>query len=356
MRHLLFLPWHILQLATTAKNFRDSPVIGNARLNYWGLHVWRVMLASLIMRVRQTQLRGMLPRSLSQRWHRDGFIAIPDFLDAQTLGQVREDVAGLSAPAWQCQQGDTLTQRVLLSDAAIGHQQTLRGLVRDRRLQHALRYASGQDQAPLLYLQRICNHALAGPGDPQKNLHVDTFHPTMKAWLFLDDVADDQGAFTYVPGSHLLTRRMSHWLRWRSMRASDESDRYSAKGSWRISDWERRWLGLPPPRTLAVRAGTLVIANTLGMHRRGDCARPHDRLELWAYARSNPFNPSAGSGWDGLQPLIHRGIEAVLQRRQRAAVRKGKNAAWTRADLKGISVRTASDPQRNEETTSLAPS
>src|ERR1700694_3362140 len=47
--------------------------------------------------------------------------------------------------------------------------------------------------------------ALPGPPDPQTALHADTFHPTVKAWLFLTDVAADAGPFTYVPGSHRLT-------------------------------------------------------------------------------------------------------------------------------------------------------
>ena len=53
---------------------------------------------------------------------------------------------------------------------------------------------------------RAClRHACDGPPDPQTALHADTFHPTVKAWLFLTDVAADAGPFTYVPGSHRLT-------------------------------------------------------------------------------------------------------------------------------------------------------
>ena len=42
--------------------------------------------------------------------------------------------------------------------------------------------------------------AVDGLSDPQTDLHTDTFHPTVKAWLFLTDVAPETMPFVYVPG------------------------------------------------------------------------------------------------------------------------------------------------------------
>lgn len=36
---------------------------------------------------------------------------------------------------------------------------------------------------------------LVSAPDPQNDLHMDTFHPTVKAWLWLDDVDEDMGPF-----------------------------------------------------------------------------------------------------------------------------------------------------------------
>jgi len=36
-----------------------------------------------------------------------------------------------------------------------------------------------------VWIQSILRHAHDGPLDPQTALHADTFHPTVKAWLFL---------------------------------------------------------------------------------------------------------------------------------------------------------------------------
>src|ERR1700726_1013593 len=59
--------------------------------------------------------------------------------------------------------------------------------------------------APMVYVQTVLSHAVEGPADPQRDLHTDTFHPTVKAWLFLTDVTQDAMPFVYVPGPRRLT-------------------------------------------------------------------------------------------------------------------------------------------------------
>ena len=65
----------------------------------------------------------------------------------------------------------------------------------------------------------------------------------------------------------------------------------------RITPREIARLGLPPPRVLAAPANTLIVADTVGFHARGVSARPTVRVEIWGYARRNPFLP-----WTGLDP------------------------------------------------------
>src|SRR3546814_11353522 len=55
------------------------------------------------------------------------------------------------------------------------------------------------------------------PDDSQTALHSDTYHPTMKAWFFLHDVANDEGPFQYVPGSHRLTPQRIAWEKRKSL-------------------------------------------------------------------------------------------------------------------------------------------
>ena len=92
-------------------------------------------------------------------------------------------------------------------------------------------------------------HAPTAP--PPARCSGCTRHPSLKAWLFLTDVSDDQGPLTYVPGSHLLTPKRLAWEQQRSV-AISESDRLSQRGSLRILPEELPALDLPPPHRFAV--------------------------------------------------------------------------------------------------------
>lgn len=62
-------------------------------------------------------------------------------------------------------------------------------------------------------------------------------------------------------------------------------------------------MGLGEPEALAVPGNTLVVADTLGFHARGASVRAVERVEIWSYARRNPFIP-----WLGGDPLSIKGI------------------------------------------------
>ncbi len=112
-----------------------------------------------------------------------------------------------------------------------------------------IRYAGSRDAEPVVWIQSILRHACDGPSDPQTALHADTFHPTVKAWLFLTDVADDGGPFTYVPGSHRLTPQRLAWEQRMSLAAAPHSpDAENRQGSFRIDpdELEPRWASPEP--------------------------------------------------------------------------------------------------------------
>jgi len=177
-----------------------------------------------------------------------------------------------------------------------------------------IRYVGSRDAEPVVWIQSILRHACEGPPDPQTALHADTFHPAVKAWLFLTDVAADSGPFTYVPGSHRLTPERLAWERRMSLVARHSPDADTREGSFRIDLAELAALGLPEPRVFAVPANTLVVADTFGFHARGPSAGRSLRVEVWAYGRRSPFVP-----WAGLDPWT----AAALARRSLAGWRLG---------------------------------
>jgi hypothetical protein len=338
VRYLL-LPWWIAQLPTGAKAFCDNPVIGSPTLNRWGLHVARVRLAAKFARSRRRRLRHLIADADRLAFERDGFILKRDFLPPDAFIELRRQVLDYRGPAREMTQGDTITRRIALDPQALRAMPAAAAVIALPQWRGFNRFVGSFASEPIAYIQTILSHVRDGDPDPQTMLHADTFHPTVKAWLFLTDVAEDEGPFVYVPGSHRMTPARLAWERARSVQASRGLDRLSSRGSLRIGEEELPTLGLPPPRVFAVPANTLVVADTSGFHARGPSARPSMRIEIWSYGRRNPFLP-----WTGLDPLSLPGIaerRAPLAWAVRDRLRRLLGQPWTDAGTK-----TAGAPAR----------
>src|SRR5438067_5306014 len=198
-------PFWTLALATGAKSFRDNRVIGSPVLNRLGLHKRRAKLAHGLAWRRRKRLEHLVSAEDRAAFMRDGFVMKRDYLDPIEFARLRDGVLSFEAPAREMVQGDTITRRIALDGDALGHLPTVRALFNRPDWRGLMRYVGSFDQEPLYYIQTILSHVREGAPDPQTNLHADTFHPSVKAWLFLTDVASDEGPFVFVPGSHLMT-------------------------------------------------------------------------------------------------------------------------------------------------------
>jgi len=298
----LMAPFWIAQLATGAKSFRDNPLIGSSRLNARGLHAARVRLSHHMAWARRARLASLVDPDDRAAFDRDGYVEIRNFLPVDVFEQLQAGALSYRGPAREMVQGDTVTRRIALDPAALAAIPEARRLIADRRWRSLNRYVGSFDSEPLTYIQTILARHRDGPPDPQTHFHADTFHPTVKSWLFLTDVTEEDGPLAYVPGSHRLTPARIAWERAMSLRAAG-ADRLSSRGSFRISTAELPDLGLPAPRHFAVPANTLVVADTFGFHARVQAAAPSIRIEIWAYGRRSPFLP-----WTGLDPLSRPGL------------------------------------------------
>jgi hypothetical protein len=288
------------QLLTGQKSFEKNPLIGSNWLNERGLHVARVRLAHRIAAARRRRLGSLVTAADRQDFARDGFVMRRDFLPAvefaELVGQVKAYRGGLR----EIVEGDTVLRKIALGPATLAALPALQHLLRSPQWRGLIRYVGSRDAEPVVWIQAILRHACDGPPDPQTALHADTFHPTVKAWLFLTDVAEDAGPFTYVPGSHRLTPERFAWERRMSLAARASPNRENRAGSFRITPEELAAMGLPPPRVFAVPANTLVVADTFGFHARGPSAGRSLRAEIWAYGRRSPFVPwAAFDPWSG---------------------------------------------------------
>jgi hypothetical protein len=307
--------------------------MGSRIANRLCLHVIRVILAHAITQVRWWLLAGLLPGEERQRFHRDGFLVVENFLPEDQFLVFEQEIRGYKGKAWEMVQGDTLTQQILLDYRTLKDFPVTAQVLESKRYLRLLSYTGSTFARPRMFIQRIVNGYAGSRSDPQKTYHADTFHPTMKAWLFLDDVAQDRGAFTYIPGSHRLTWRRLRWEYRQGLAARDSDNSHVRAGSFRFYPEDLAELGFSGIEPAAVRKNTLVLANTFGIHRRGPARGKVQRLELWAMSRKNPFFPWPGLGtywYSRLEARVKRHLVAVGEAR---AAAKGKRATWTTVDV-----------------------
>lgn len=321
-------PVYFAQIFTGAKSFSANPVIGNHVLNVLGLHVFRTVLAAAVSRFRFACLSSFASKQQRQAFHRDGYVLIENFLPEERFNGLNAEIRGLQGAVRECIQGDTLTHRVLLTDRVLSRLPACKTLLSDSRFSKLLRYAASRNSSPIYYVQSIKSNVIDGDEDPQRTLHSDTFHSTMKAWLFLDDVSDHNGPFTYVAGSQRLSFKRLKWEYQNSVAGSSLENSYAARGSLRVTDDDLETMGLNKPTVFKVPANTLVVANTNGFHRRGAATRASNRLEIWAYSRTNPFNPWPGLNLSWYTKLSHVVIEKYLRHQDNIAAAQGRRASW----------------------------
>ena len=290
----LLAPLRALAVLTGAKSFRDNPVIGSPALNRRGLHLARKRLAHRLAAHRRRRLGAGLDPAEIALFLRDGYLAIPDFLDAATFERMRAELLGHRTAAREFVDGYTLTRLIPLDGVTLPQLPATAGALDSARYRGLHDFIGSFRLDPHLFVQTVFSGVRDAPPDVQSHFHTDTFHPTVKSWLFLTDVAGDGAAFTYVPGSHRPNRRHLAWERRISVGAADAGDRLTAEGSLRIDAAALARLGYAAPRKLAVRANTLVIADTGGFHRRGLSGGAACRIAIWAYGRGSPFRWWAG--------------------------------------------------------------
>ena len=320
-------PVHWLAVLSGAKDFSRNPVLGSRMFNRWGLHAARKRLAKWCCQVRRLWLKRGLPPDELRRFDEQGYLEIAGFLPAGALHSVLDELCAARLHFVELTQPPTLTRRVYLDrQTCQALLPTLASVIEDRRLRRWMQYAAGYSGVPLIALQCIHAQAQTDGHDPQGDWHCDTFHSTSKAWLFLHDVAPDDGPLGYMAGSHLQNKARMAWEQQQSEAAASHPNVLHARGSFRADEGELQAMGYARRFTAAVPRNTLVVADTSGFHRRTPSLGCSVRVEVYLSLRRNPFlaglYPSALS-----LPVIRRRWGQLAYGLHQLQVRMG-TAAW----------------------------
>ena len=329
-------PLHLAQIATGAKSFEKNPILGSRRLNERGLHVARVRAAMRLADMRRRRLARALATTVTaesrEAYARDGFVVIENFLDADTFAAATRELEG-DFDRYDMLQGAAVTRRAMIDDGDLADRPALLAARRDPRMRDLVRYVASHSGQPLFTLQIVMGLPAETPdgADPQTMLHSDTFQPTAKSWLFLRDVGEDDGPFSYVPGSHRMTPERYAWEDAIARNAAAIENKYAARGSLRIAAGDLPSLGYGQPRPMVVKANTLVVADTHGFHARTASPKRTTRMEIYGSLRRNPFLPFTGghvAAFPGLPGRTNRLVIDGLAAMERMGL---KGSPWVPA-------------------------
>jgi len=198
LKDILLSPWYAMQILTGAKSFSGNPVIGSEALNRRGLHVWPVTAAARMAAFRRRRLEPLGAPARRLAFGEHGHIARPAPRPPAQVRQPVAEIEGLRVPAREMYEGNAVTRRTPLTPEVVARLPAVKAFLESPEWTNLIRYVGGFDVEPVISVQTI--FADASPEekgkDPQTNLHMDTFHSTVKAWFFLHDVPPDEGPFT----------------------------------------------------------------------------------------------------------------------------------------------------------------
>ena len=272
-------------------------------------------MAARMTNFRRKRLQRHVRPEWREAFERDGFVVVENAMDPAAFQSVRAALLEGNWPVRDMTQGDTITRRAAVDPELLRSLPDLQSFLGSAWLRSLTRYVASFAVEPLYYVQSILKHGDGVP-DPQVHAHADTFHSSMKAWLFLDDVVPGDGAFSYVRGSHRLTPERLEWEHEVATSISSR-DRLTQRGSFRASETDLMRMGYTLPEELAVKANTLIVADTFGFHARGPSGPELSRVEIWAFSRRNPFIPWLGGDIFSLPFLAPRRVGWLWQLRDR---------------------------------------
>ncbi len=240
-----------------------------SELNKFGLHVYRILLSH---RIRNKKTPSTM---LAQQFREQGYIRIDDYFSDKEFNDIYDKFQLVKS---KFPEGKFVN---LETSAFFAKHQILLNLLLD---------CAGVNR----FMNGVKNNFLMGEfwyhkhfkDDPQCRFHSDTFQPTLKSFIYLEDVTDAEGPFTFVPYSSIIDKKRMIWDYENSLMSEEGANhklwqkRIQANGkpgSFRVCEnsslkeeqREVKNLGYGQIKSFTAPKNTMIIVNTFGFHKRG---------------------------------------------------------------------------------------
>lgn len=297
-------PKILRDLLKPPERFAGGPLLN--RLGYHALRVGFFMLAYALRR--PIVPKDERARRAADTLIRDGIVVLPDFFPRETFEAIRRETDAFALDVFNERAPRILRSAFVAEGRASASASLETHLAKNAFIEEVVSAALRKrvDIVPTVQVERswFAQEDLGAEStDKADNLHFDVSYPTIKCFLYLSDTDARNAAFSYVRGSHRMT-----WPRLRMEHAMgldfwtwDAARRATITPEVPGAFLEESGLKL---ESVDGKAGTLIIVNTMGFHRRGDYQETRPRELIIVNYRA----------MDGLKRSL-RGLAQVLRRR-----------------------------------------
>ena len=246
--------------------YSNQKFVHSPELNEMGLHIYRILLSR---RIYENRL-PLASNPYVQFFHENGYLVIEDFLSKETIDYLSEDVDSMRK--------DNVRKRHIDFSQLQSMNPDLLDFIK-KCVNVPYLSPDAPEGEPRTEIWNHQHHQR----DPQYKFHTDTFQPTFKFWIYIEDITMEQGPLNVIPRSHIPTESRLEWDYENSILSpADKLWRHRVQsngvpGSFRIyengtvedEEKEIKKLGYDNLVMCEGKKNTLVAANTYAFHKRG---------------------------------------------------------------------------------------
>jgi len=260
---------------------------GSVIENRLGLQVFRTVGKHLSRELRSNQATEQIARYVDTI-KRDGVLAIPEFLAPAQFAEVLKEVEGLQDRlSFKPFRGTVEGKLSIASIELNGNPEKFPAIHQHLQknplilaLASAVIKRKQKSLPPVTINIYKCDDPNAPDNDIENVLHADLHAPTVKAFFYVNDIDESNGAFVYAKGSHRFSiNRLRHEYdlsiraaKLKKNGSSFPSELVAVRGTSRRPTISPRFRQLMQIQETAIcgKANTLVMTNNMGFHRRGE--------------------------------------------------------------------------------------
>jgi ectoine hydroxylase-related dioxygenase (phytanoyl-CoA dioxygenase family) len=277
--------YSVKEIFTTKKN------INSKILNILGIQIFRYLLAKIIFFISKFFFKD---NKILKRYEDNGTYLIENFLPENIFQKAHEEfnkimyIEKKSRNVYKnLDQNSSIVYYLYEFEDNYDNKQKypyLYEVFKSTKINDFFKYAEKKKNINLfMRLERVITKNEL-KNDDNAHWHVDTYHNTHKAWIYLTDVKKENGPYNYVVGSNKFSIERIFWEYLNSVKA------VFIKNYLPFFTFDKHSEKLEKKKIeIRCNKNSFFITNTHGYHRRGDSKAHQVRDAINFFTRENPF-------------------------------------------------------------------